>query len=229
MSAPTFHGDGARTDMPYSGNDIGHDNEFTDFIPGGEPLPPEEEPNPYDDFLTSEQPDLDPDASLLDERKRKPRAKEYERKAKGLFSIAVKITVTNEPTIADSAALLMHGPNVAEKMGDLAAENERFARMLDILTEQTENPTTALIVAAMPLALQVMRNHEDALADSPARAERSIRLPFTKRRLRLRFKLRLPKRARSLTTDPMQLSAHVFTNEQIQEALRKQGINVVVG
>lgn len=234
MTAPAFGVNTDNDDMPYSDNDIQHDNvnddAFTEFVASDEPLPDDDGSNPYDEFLSSEQPPLDDvDPELLNERKRTPKAKQYERKAKGLFSVAVKVTVGNPATVADSAALLMHGPNVAEKLGDLAADNARVARALDMLTDQTENAATALIIAAAPLALQIIRNHEGSLTDSPARAERSIRIPFSKRRLRLRFKLRLPKRARNLTNDPQQLSVHVFSNPQIQEALRKQGINVVIG
>lgn len=219
--------------MPYDDSGMLHDDDamFSGATPDGEPLPPTaDDENPYEDFLTSEQPQYDePDASLLDEKKRSPTAKKYERKAKGLFSVAVKVTAAQPQTLADSAALLMYGPNIAEKMGDLAADNARFARALDMLTDQTENAATALIVAAAPLVLQVIRNHEPVVEKDNGKQPRVVRIPFTKKQVRFRVGFKLGKRMRNVTNDPVALQRHVFMNPQVQEALKAQGINVIIG
>jgi len=225
------------TDMQYDGNDIQHDNVLDDmigdavFTPGGESLDDAEhdDDNPFEEFLTSERPDFDePDASLLSEKRRVPNSKKYERKVAGLFSVAVKVTVANPHTLADSAALLMYGPDISKKAGDLCAVNPRAARIVDMITDQTENPATALIMATAPLVLQVIRNHEPVVERDNGKQPRTLRIPFTKRRLRFKLGFKLNRRMRNLTHDPVALQRHVFTNKDVVEALQKQGIHLVV-
>lgn len=224
-AAPTF-GASDDGDMSYSGNAMHDDGAPFDnatFVQEDEPLPPVDD-NPYDGFLNADTPEFEPDLSLIDSKPRGAKAKKYEKKVAGLFSVGVKVTIAHPRTLADSAALLMYGPNIAEKAGDLAASNERAAALIDMITDQTENPATALIVASIPLALQVIRNHEPQLETK----ERGI--PVGRgRRIKFRIPFRLGKRMKNVTRPPDVIAHEVFSNEKVQEALARQGINIVVG
>lgn len=58
---------------------------------------------------------------------------------------------------ADAGALGIHGPAISRELVDLSDKNEKIAKALDYLTEA--GPYAGLIVATMPLILQVMANH----------------------------------------------------------------------
>jgi hypothetical protein len=224
-------------DIAYDGNAIQHDNDapsddaIDDMIAGAQftadetPLPGDDEENPFDDFLNSERPEFDePDAALLEPKKRTPKARKYERKVAGLFSIGVKLTIESEKMVPDAAAMLMFGPDIAQATGDLCAVNERAARIIDAITDQTENPATALMMVGVPFVLQVLRNHEPVMERDNGRRPRVLKIPFTKRQLRFRVGIRLGNRMRNMTNDPVALKRHVFTNPQIISSLQKQGI-----
>lgn len=164
-----------------------------------------------------------PDASLIDAPKRKPTAVRYEKKTRGLFNTAFHITVRQQKTLPDAAAILMHGPNISEAVGDLAAENEWVARSIDMLTDTTENAALSLIIAAVPFIAQVVRNHEPS---ADIEGPRTIRIPFIKRQFRLRFNLKF-KQLRKFSHEPAALTTHVFTQPAVVEKLQKQGISVV--
>lgn len=230
--APSF---GTR-DIPYSGtriqDDSAHDADSGydwDAI-AGEARPDDSsqgngDATPLDEFLQSDQPDFDqPHADILTERTRSPKAKQYERKTAGLFSTAFKLTVGQASTLPDSAAILMYGPDVSERVGDLAAENALVARGVDMLTDGSENAAAALLLTAFPFVLQVVRNHEQALQPQA----RGIKVPFTKgkRVLRFKFGFNIGKRVHNMTSDPDALTVHVFSNPDVQAALIKQGIKV---
>lgn len=224
-AAPSFGTDHSDTAMHDANDDyIGG----AAFVPDDDELPPPledesgDDANPYDDFLSADEPDYEPDLRLITGKKRPANAVKYERKVKGLFAIGVKLTIVNPKTVADSAAMLMHGPNISEKAGDLAAVDPRAASIIDAITDQTENPKTALFMAAAPLVLQIFRNHEPTIETR----ERGIKLPRG-RRLRFRIPFKLGKRMRNITTEPSELTHKVLTNVSVVEALRKQGINIV--
>lgn len=65
---------------------------------------------------------------------------------------------------ADSAAIGMHAPGICREAALLAEKNEGFGRVLDYLTEA--GPYMALLTAAMPLAMQVLVNHDRLDASS---------------------------------------------------------------
>lgn|SRR5262252_2168927 len=58
---------------------------------------------------------------------------------------------------ADAGAIGMHSPPVATELVALSEKNESIARALDYLTEA--GPYAGLIVAVMPLVLQIAANH----------------------------------------------------------------------
>jgi hypothetical protein len=58
---------------------------------------------------------------------------------------------------ADAGAIGLHSEPITNELVDLADKNDRVAKALDYLTEA--GPYAGLIVAVMPLALQVLTNH----------------------------------------------------------------------
>jgi hypothetical protein len=126
-------------------------------------------------------------------------------------------------TVSDAAAIIQHGPIVASKLGDLADQDEHVRKAVDFITAGTENPYVSLALAALPLAAQIIRNHE---TDDLSRHVQ-VRIPFTKRTLKLPLKLRLKNPfLRSVTQRPDVLSETTFGNPAIAEALASQNIDV---
>lgn len=162
-----------------------------------------------------------PDSKFIPKQTRPSGAVKYERKTRALLNIAMRSTVESPQTVADAAAIIMYGPTLAEKMGNLAATDERVARGIDFITEGTENPYAAVAFATFPLVLQVLRNHEPQIEIKP----RGIKIPFSKgKRLNFKFGVKLGK-LRRITNDPEAFTKHVM-NPEILDALRKQGVNV---
>jgi hypothetical protein len=58
---------------------------------------------------------------------------------------------------ADAGAIGMHSPPIIDELVALSDKNEKIGKALDYLTEA--GPYAGLIVAVMPLALQIMANH----------------------------------------------------------------------
>ena len=182
-----------------------------------------------------------PDEQFVQAMPRGRTAKTYEKKIKSVMNVLFRQTVAHQSTVPDAAAILMYGPNFAEKWGDLAEHDKRIRRGVDMLLDGTENPYLAAALATAPLLLQVYRNHEEALSPSGAveaikksrqnaklREPRKVRIPFTKRYLEFRWKVNLPA-VKNMTNEPQQLAAYVFNNPQIIESMRKAGIETIGG
>lgn len=186
--------------------------------------------NPVDEPEIPEEKYDTPDASFIKTQARPRGAIAYQKKIhNAIAKPAFQITVQNPATVADAAAILMHGPKVTAKLGDLAATDARVARMVDFLDEGTSNPMGAAIVAVFPLVMQLVRNHEPVLEP----VQRGFRVPFAKdkngvpRRVQLKWKIGIKLgRLRNFTNDPESLEAFVFDNPQVKEMLAKQDINV---
>lgn len=168
-----------------------------------------------------------------------PVARRYQKKVRRVMATAFRFTVGQRATVPDAAAIIMHGPELAEKAGILADKDPRFRRGIDMLTEGTENPYLAFAFAAIPLAMQVFRNHEDVLSPRAiieARKQykayqeanptpgKEWRIPGTKRKIRVRFRLHFPA-IRNFTNDPNALSQYVFLNPDMVEAMQRFGIS----
>lgn len=163
-----------------------------------------------------------PDASMLSKPKRKPNARKYEDKVLKVFGVATRVAISKPALVPDAAILLLKGPPVAEALGDLAAENEAVARMLTLSEQVTDNATLAAVTAISGLLMQIVRNHEPILEPAP----RSFTVPFLKRTFKLPkigVKLGL---FRAATVEPNALIQHVFSDQGIIDALRKNGITL---
>jgi hypothetical protein len=169
----------------------------------------------------------EPDKSFIESPKRPRGAVGYQKKIHdGILSPLFQLAVQNEHTIADSAAILLYGPKLETKLGDLAATSDPVARAVNFITDGTENPAAAAMIAAFPLILQVIRNHEPQLEVKP----RGLWTPFKgkdgkRRRISFKFGIKLG-RVRNVTHDPEKFTHSVFTNPSILAALEKEGMQI---
>lgn len=200
------------------------DPEFApDFVPGFDPFSGNgHEPT---DVSDPEQRYTEPDPSVAQEKKRSRKAQAYEAQVNGLISSWFKASVGRPGTVADAAALSLYGPNFAEKTGDLAAHDPRIAKFIDVFNgDIASNPYLAAVAAGLPLALQLIRNHEPVLEPQ----SRLFRIPFSKskkhpngRTLKLsKFGIRLGF-FRHQTDDPQRLYDYVFTQSAAMMATMK--------
>jgi len=179
-----------------------------------------------------------PDGNFVGAKWRSPVAKKYEKKSKDILNVLFRLAIQRESTIPDAAAIIMYGPDLAEKAGDYAAVNRNFRRGIDMVTGGTENPALAFALAAAPLALQAYRNHQEYLSPSAAiatvrenrkaakqRPAKRLKIPFTGRYIEFRFQWKLFK-IEAVTNDPQALAVHVFTNPEILQSLEKAGITL---
>jgi hypothetical protein len=162
------------------------------------------------------------DTIVRAEKKRPQTAVDYEDKVKSFLHTVLKSTADSESTVPDAAAIIKYGPDFAEKTGDLAEHDPRVRKAIDLITAP-DNPYFAFIMAAAPLAIQIIRNHE---SDNQVES-RELKVPFLKRKFRLRFRLRLKNKwFRAFTSEPKILAKDVFSDPAIAKALKDEGIDV---
>lgn len=195
--------------------------DFADFEYDTEFLEPDApEPNMVNPDLT------EPDDKFVEEVKETARAKRYRLKTKHGLNFLMRILVQHPGTVPDAAAVIHHGPAVAKAVGHLADTDERARKIIDFITEDgIDNPYVLTMFTLLPMLFQVMRNHEQQLDNMSARGFR-IRIPFTKRYIPVRFKFRIRVVGRNMTEAPDFLTAHVFGNPAVRDALDKQDIKV---
>jgi hypothetical protein len=79
-----------------------------------------------------------------------------EEAANGIFQLAgFGCVVTHQ--YADAGAISMHGPTISRELAQTAETSEPIAKALDYIMDA--GPYAGLIVAVMPLVLQLMANH----------------------------------------------------------------------
>lgn len=218
MTAPSFG-----NTFEYGDNDILDDN---DAVPSSWTTI-----DPVEDFLGNEPLD-DPtveilkespiDPSVVNPRERSKEAKAYEKEVKGVLRTGFQVLVGNPKTLPDAAVILQYGPAFSIAVGDLAAENKWVAGAVDFLTDTTENAALSLLAVAVPMTLQILRNHEPTAEVPTGRVFR-----IGKREFRIRVKIKLPGRIRLFTREPKEYAAEVFSDPDVQRALAKRGLKIV--
>src|SRR5215831_349641 len=181
----------------------------------------------------------EPSPEFIDKRYRGPVARKYEKKIRKGLNTIFRQCVAHEATVPDAAAIIMHGPQFAEKWGDLANVDPRVRRGIDMLTDGTENPYLAAAAASLALFIQVYRNHEESMSpkavvetvktarrQAKERPAREFRIPFTKRTLQIRFHLHVPA-VENFSNEPAALARYVFENQEILDQLETAGITHV--
>ncbi len=168
------------------------------------------------------------------------RAKEYRGKVSSLLSTVMQARLGSPDGLPDVSAILQRGPATALRAGALADENESFRKAIDLITAP-DNPAVMFALAAIPLVMQVFRNHEGQLQD--ARASRAVKKTLTPAekkaaktarprveftflgrtwRLPFRFKLNLGSTLRMNTMQPEYLVSSVIGDPKIRSELSKR-------
>jgi hypothetical protein len=101
-----------------------------------------------------------------------------------LFQISA-IALLARHQYADAGALRNHGPGISREIVVLADSDDRVATFVDYLT--TAGPYTGLMMAVLPLVLQIAANHGRIDADKtmmpgivpPAELEREVKASIT--------------------------------------------------
>lgn len=177
------------------------------------------------DFTEPENELRDVSADFVEERKETPTARKYRLKTKHGLNFLLNIFVQNEKTVADAATIVEYGPQVSRAVGELADAEPRVRKAIDFLTEDgIDNPYVLTVIAIMPMAFQFIRNHEKTLTKE---IKPHIRIPFTKREIRLpfRFHFRIGF-IKNHTATPEQITDHVFGNPEIRAAFEKRDIKI---
>lgn len=194
-----------------------------DFEFDSEFLEPDDTQEPETETIDPELRDIKSE-DFIEVQPETARAAKYRKKTKHGLNFLIKVFAGSPRTVSDAAAVIYHGPAIAKSVGHLCDTDERARKFVDFVTEDgIDNPYLLTALTVIPLVIQSVRNHEKALEKGgqlsiPLGKTRRIRLPF-------KFRLRLGK-LRNATEDPDFLTAHVFSNPGVREALAKQGISV---
>lgn len=89
-------------------------------------------------FLVTE--DIDKPDDFLKAAPRSRNAVAYEKKIKRIEVSIMRYAIQSPKTVADAAALITYGQQVAKTGGDLAAKDSRVAGAIDFLSEGAGNP-----------------------------------------------------------------------------------------
>jgi hypothetical protein len=185
---------------------------------------------------------LDADIADFIKRPKSGVAREYEKKTASALNSCMRLLVQNPKTVADGAAIIAYGDDFAAAVGEVAEVNKRTRQMIDLVLSP-ESPWMTLAIAGIPLATQLIRNHQASVADAvhnrpgkdarkAARAEAKANRPkVTFKLFKREFKVTIPIRFKlgflmSQAVEPAALSDAVFSNPDVAKALKKRGIKV---
>jgi hypothetical protein len=192
-------------------------------------------------------PDL---AELMRKPRNTPTANEYKKKTASVLR-TVTVGAIAAQNLPDAATLLYHGPGLATSVGNLADHSEMARKAVDMLTAP-DNPWLVFAFTLIPMASQIMRNHEEQLTELPARwamgkkarkaradakagkvksePRFTVKLPFGRSiPIRFKFNFKLAKALKGIhssTYDPSELTYGVFSDPALGKELEKYGITV---
>jgi hypothetical protein len=180
------------------------------------------------------------------------KAKSYEKRVQSMMKAGMVMSL-NSHQWPDAATFMKHGPGFAKAAGNLAAEDARAARLVDMMTAP-DSPYVMFAMVAIPLVAQLFRNHASDIesAASTASEKRKARKaakrearatgfkartpPITVRIFRrefkipIRFRLKLPKFKAIFssflapTQHPEEIAGEVFSDPAVVKALHKMGL-----
>lgn len=160
-------------------------------------------------------------SEFVDQAEETARARRYRKAVSNALGYLWRPLLSSPATLPDGAAILAYGPDIAREAGKLADQDARARKIIDFVTEGTDNGYVALFAATLPLAIQLLRNHEDAIKPEV----RGIRIPRTKIQIKMRFGIKLGK-IRNLSYDPGYLANRVLSDDKLIAALAKQGLKI---
>lgn len=178
------------------------------------------------------------------------KARSYERRIQSMMKAGL-VGSLNAGNWSDAATFLKHGPGFAKAAGNLAAEDAKAARIVEMLTAP-ESPYVMFAMVAIPMIAQLARNHQAEVQKSAEtwrerRAERKqakaagykpqkqgspITFTLFKREFKLpiRFRIKLPNLKAAFgaflapTQHPDEIAAEVFNDVSVVRALHKMGV-----
>jgi hypothetical protein len=188
---------------------------------------------------------LDADIGQFIKRPRTATAREYEMKTRAALNTVLRFCVQNTNTVPDAATIIAYGDDFAAAVGDVADISKPIQHGIDVILSP-ESPWLALAIAGIPMASQLIRNHQTQIAAAQSNfknrpdktARKAQRAENKANRPRVHFKLgkreisfSVPVKLKfgflmSQTVEPKKLADGVFNNEQVVKALKKRGINV---
>lgn len=178
------------------------------------------------------------------------RARLYEKRVQSMVKAGMVMSINNQQW-PDAATFLKHGPGFAKAAGNLAAEDQKAAQVIDMLTAP-DSPYIMFAMVAIPMVAQLVRNHQPEIREAgqtfrQRRAERkqmklsgaqpkTVKPPITVHVFRREFKIPIRLRLRmpnlkgafkaflAPTQHPSQIAQEVFTDPGVIKALHKMGI-----
>jgi hypothetical protein len=207
--------------------------------------------DPGNDEVTPATPEEDPRLSwavILDapevtsflKKTETPRAKEYRDKVNSVLNTALQFRLGSPNGLADVSAILQRGPAAALRAGALADESKEFRKALDVITAP-DNPAVMFALTAIPLVMQILRNHEGEMAQArDARAAKKKLTPDERKaakqarprvefkalgrtwKLPFAFKFKMGNALRMNTVPPDYLVSTVIGDPKIRAELTKR-------
>lgn len=180
------------------------------------------------------------------------KAQSYKKRVDSLMKAGM-IASMNAENFPDAATFLKHGPGFGTAAGNLAAVDDKAAKLIDMLTAP-DSPYIMFAMVALPMIAQLTRNHQEELTSVGAkikqtRAERKeaklsgtrpsgvkIRPPVTVRlfkrefKIPIRFRIKFPNLKKlsasflAPTQHPGEIAAEVFNDPAVVKALHKMGL-----
>jgi len=154
-------------------------------------------------------------------------AREYEKRTAAALNSVFKGLAGNPSTVIDAATILAYGDGLSASAGELAQQDEKARGIIDFITSPS-NPWVAFAMIAIPFGAQLLRNHETDIDNmKPVKRVVGVKIPFTKKAISipLRFRLRLPRKLRAHTVQPVAM-LDVFNHPDVKKALKRRGISV---
>lgn len=175
-------------------------------------------PQELDSDAVDEEPDR-PDLDITKEKKQSRRAKAYTDQVGLMLGGFAKEALEHPNTVADGAALLYYTDKVAVAWGELADADERVRKGLDWIAGGVENPYLAAVMATLPLALQIVRNHEPEV-ETTGRVFKVFGKEF-----KFKFRIKMGRLRQLFTHDPDELVNAALTPANVR-TLEKNGVRV---
>jgi hypothetical protein len=177
------------------------------------------------------------------------KARSYEKRVQSMMKAGLVMSLNNKQW-PDAATFLKHGPGFARAAGNLAAEDARAARIVDMLTAP-DSPYIMFVMVAIPMIAQLTRNHQPDIQEAastlkqrrrerkqaklsgakPLRVNPPITIHLFKREFKIPVRFRLHFNPKNIfkaflapTQYPDEIAAEVFNDPNVVKALHKLGL-----
>jgi hypothetical protein len=177
------------------------------------------------------------------------KARSYEKRVQSMMKAGLVMSLNNKQW-PDAATFLKHGPGFAKAAGNLAAEDDRAARIVDMLTAP-DSPYVMFVMVAIPMLAQLARNHQPDIQEAastwrqrrqerkqaklssakPLRVHPPITIHVFKREFKIPIRFRIRFSFKNVFTAflapsqyPEEIASEVFSDPNVVKALHKMGL-----